>query len=52
VRSDVDSNETATFLIAAYEGYVSLATNSQDVRVLQSRQRNLYSSPGIAARAP
>jgi hypothetical protein len=32
VRSDVDPNETSTFLIAAYEGYISLAKNSQDVR--------------------
>jgi TetR/AcrR family transcriptional regulator, transcriptional repressor for nem operon len=41
VRSDVDPNETATFLIAAYEDYISLAKNSQDARVLQSGQRNL-----------
>jgi TetR/AcrR family transcriptional regulator, transcriptional repressor for nem operon len=41
VRSDVDAHETATFLIAAYEGYISLAKNSQDVRVLQSGQRSV-----------
>lgn len=36
VRRDVDADETAAFLIAAYEGYISLAKNAQDVRVLQS----------------
>jgi TetR/AcrR family transcriptional repressor of nem operon len=41
VRSDVDPDETATFLIAAYEGYVSLAKNSQDARVLESGQRRV-----------
>lgn len=41
VRNDVDSNAVATFLIATYEGYLSLAKNSQDARVLRSGQRNL-----------
>jgi TetR/AcrR family transcriptional repressor of nem operon len=41
VRSDVDADETATFLVAAYEGCISLAKNSQDARVLQSGQRSL-----------
>jgi TetR/AcrR family transcriptional regulator, transcriptional repressor for nem operon len=41
VRSDVNANETATFLIAAYEGYVSLTKNSQDARMLQSGQTNV-----------
>lgn len=41
VRSSVDPDEAATFLIAAYEGYFSLAKNSQDVRVLRSGVRNL-----------
>lgn len=36
VRNDVDPDEVATFLIAAYEGYFSLAKNSQDARVLRS----------------
>jgi hypothetical protein len=36
VRSDVDPDETAIFLIAANEGCWSLAKNSQDVRVLRS----------------
>jgi TetR/AcrR family transcriptional repressor of nem operon len=41
VRSDVNANETATFLIATYEGYASLTKNSQDARILQSGQRNV-----------
>lgn len=41
VRSDVDAGETATFLIAAYEGVISLAKESQDVRVLQSGQKGV-----------
>jgi TetR/AcrR family transcriptional regulator, transcriptional repressor for nem operon len=41
VRTDVRPDETATFLIAAYEGYISLAKNSQDARVLQSGQRSV-----------
>jgi TetR/AcrR family transcriptional repressor of nem operon len=41
VRNDVKPDETATFLIAAYEGYVSLAKNSQDAQMLQSGQRNM-----------
>jgi len=41
VRRDVDADETATFLIAAYEGLTSLAKNSQDVRVLQSGQKSV-----------
>jgi TetR/AcrR family transcriptional regulator, transcriptional repressor for nem operon len=41
VRSDVNVNETATFLIAAYEGYVVLAKNSQDPRTMQTGQRRV-----------
>jgi TetR/AcrR family transcriptional regulator, transcriptional repressor for nem operon len=41
VRSDIDANETATFLIAAYEGYVVLAKNSQDARIMQSGQNRV-----------
>ena len=41
VRSDINANETATFLIAAYEGYVVLGKNSQDARMLQSGQRSV-----------
>lgn len=41
VRSDINANETATFLIAAYEGYVVLTKNSQDPRMMQSGQRRV-----------
>ncbi len=41
VRNDIDANETATFLIAAYEGYVVLTKNSQDIRMMQSGQRRV-----------
>jgi TetR/AcrR family transcriptional repressor of nem operon len=41
VRGDVNANETATFLMAAIEGYVSLAKNSQDARMLQSGKRSV-----------
>jgi TetR/AcrR family transcriptional regulator, transcriptional repressor for nem operon len=41
VRSDVDANEAATFLIAVYEGYASLTKNSQDPRMLQSGRRSV-----------
>jgi len=41
VRNDIDANETATFLIAAYEGYVVLTKNSQDPRTMQSGQRRV-----------
>lgn len=41
VRNDIDPDETATFLIAAYEGYISLAKNSQDAGVLQAGQKTL-----------
>ena len=41
VRSDINANETATFLIATYEGYVVLTKNSQDARMMQSGQRRV-----------
>src|ERR1700683_63613 len=41
VRSDIDANETATFLIATYEGYVVLTKTSQDPRMMQSGQRRV-----------
>jgi len=41
VRSDIDADETATFLIAAYEGYVVLANNLHDARMMQSGQRRV-----------
>ena len=51
VRNDVDPDEAATFLIAAYEGYFSLAKNSQDAGVLRSGLRNLIAYlEGLRAR--
>ncbi len=41
VRADVDAEEVGTFIVAAYEGYVSLAKSAQDVSVLRSGIRNL-----------
>jgi TetR/AcrR family transcriptional repressor of nem operon len=41
VRSGINANETATFLIAAYEGYVVLTKNSQDPRTMRSGQRRV-----------
>jgi len=41
VRSDINANETATFLIAAWEGYVVLGKNSQDPKTMQSGQRRV-----------
>jgi TetR/AcrR family transcriptional repressor of nem operon len=38
VRNDINANETATFLIATWEGYVVLGKNSQDPRTLRSGQ--------------
>ena len=32
VRSDINANGTATFLLAAWEGYAVLSKNSQDAR--------------------
>ena len=40
VRSDIDANETATFLMAAWEGYVVLGKNSQDPRMMDSGQED------------
>jgi TetR/AcrR family transcriptional regulator, transcriptional repressor for nem operon len=41
VRKDVNPTEAATFLIATYEGYMSLAKNAQDVKALRAGQRAL-----------
>jgi len=41
VRIAINANETATFLIVAYEGQVVLGKNSQDARMLQSGQRSV-----------
>lgn len=41
VRRDLDAREVASFLIAMYEGYVTLAKNAQDVNVLKVGIRNI-----------
>jgi TetR/AcrR family transcriptional regulator, transcriptional repressor for nem operon len=41
VRNDINTNETATFLMAAWEGYVVLGKNSQDPRMMASGQRRV-----------
>jgi len=41
VRSDINANETATFLIAAWEGYAVLGKNSQDPRMMKSGLRSV-----------
>jgi len=41
VRSDINANETATFLLAAWEGYAVLSKNSQDVRMLRTGQKSV-----------
>jgi TetR/AcrR family transcriptional repressor of nem operon len=41
VRHDINANETATFLIAAYEGYVVLTKNSQDAQTMKAGQRRV-----------
>jgi len=41
VRRDLDVGETASFLIAMYEGYVMLAKNAQDVNVWKVGIRNI-----------
>jgi TetR/AcrR family transcriptional regulator, transcriptional repressor for nem operon len=41
VRSDINADETAMFLIAAWEGYVVLGKNSQDPRTMRSGQRRM-----------
>jgi TetR/AcrR family transcriptional repressor of nem operon len=41
VRSDINANETATFFLAAWEGYAVLAKNAQNARMLKSGQKKL-----------
>jgi TetR/AcrR family transcriptional repressor of nem operon len=41
VATDVDPDDEATFLIAAYEGYICLAKNAQDAAVLEGGQTRL-----------
>jgi AcrR family transcriptional regulator len=39
VRRDLEAAETATFLIAVYEGYISLAKNSQNAQLLREGKK-------------
>jgi TetR/AcrR family transcriptional repressor of nem operon len=41
VRNDVDVEEVGTFIVAVYEGYLSLAKTLQDAALLQSCVRNI-----------
>ncbi len=41
MRTDVDVDEVGSFIVATYEGYLSLAKNFQDVSVLRSGVRNM-----------
>lgn len=41
IRADINVDETAMFVIAAYEGYMSLAKNAQDAEVLRGGIRTL-----------
>ena len=41
VRPGIDPYDSATFLIAAYEGYISLSKNSQEVKLLESGKRSI-----------
>ncbi|ESQ89720.1 TetR/AcrR family transcriptional regulator [Asticcacaulis benevestitus] len=41
VRNDIDARDTATYLVATYEGYISLAKTAQDSRVLISGMKQL-----------
>jgi TetR/AcrR family transcriptional regulator, transcriptional repressor for nem operon len=41
VRKDVDIDDAAMFLMATYEGYVSLAKNAQDARLLQNGMKSM-----------
>ena len=41
VRNDIDARDTATFFIATYEGYISLAKTAQDGRVLVAGVKQL-----------
>jgi AcrR family transcriptional regulator len=50
VRSDINANETATFLLAAWEGYAVLAKNSQDARMLRSAKWSV--SPPLESLPP
>ena len=41
VRRDIHPRDAATFLVATYEGYISLAKNAQDATMLQAGVRQM-----------
>ena len=41
MKKSVEPNDEATFLIALYEGYISLAKNSQDSALLKSGKKRM-----------
>jgi TetR/AcrR family transcriptional regulator, transcriptional repressor for nem operon len=41
VRSDLNMEDTATFFIALYEGYISICKNSQDAKIMKSGKRSI-----------
>ncbi|HEY2119294.1 MAG TPA: TetR/AcrR family transcriptional regulator [Candidatus Acidoferrum sp.] len=41
VRREIDVDDTATFFIAVYEGYISITKNSQDAKMMQSGKRSI-----------
>jgi TetR/AcrR family transcriptional repressor of nem operon len=41
VGKELDCQEASTFLVAVYEGYISLAKNAQDPNMLRSGLRTL-----------
>ena len=41
VKKSIDAGDEATFVIAMYEGYISLAKNSQDPKLLKSGKKRM-----------
>ncbi len=41
VRKDIDVEDEATFVIAVYEGYISLAKNSQDQKLFEGAKKRM-----------
>jgi hypothetical protein len=41
VRHNIDPEETATFIMAVYEGYVSLSKNLHDPKLMESGHNSL-----------
>ena len=41
IYSDININQSAMFIVAAYEGYMSLAKNAQDAEILRAGIRTL-----------